>query len=56
VALLHLRDVYGQSIFTSDLKTLREMVDLLKLIQALEEITLARSTAPKDIPFVRFSV
>ena len=41
MAFLHLRHVNGQSIFAGDLETLREMIDLLELVEALEQIALA---------------
>lgn len=41
VPLLHPNNIEAKSIFTRDLMTLREMVDLLVLVQALIQVALA---------------
>lgn len=53
--LLHADHIVTQSIFSSDFIALREMVDLLVLIEPFIEVALAAATAPKDVPFMALS-
>lgn len=50
---LHSDDIETESVFTRDLMTLREMINLLVLVEALVEIAFATRGAPKNVPFVR---
>ena len=47
VPVLHLANVDAQSVFSRNFIALREMVDLLVLIEALVEIPFSRAAAPK---------
>ena len=51
--LLHPDTIEAKSIFSSDLMTLWEMVDLLVLIETLIQVALARGRRPENIPLVR---
>lgn len=50
--LLHLDDIGTKTIFSCELKTVWEMVDLLVVIEALVNVLLIRLTRPEDIPVV----
>lgn len=56
VSILHFADVNTQSVFSRDFITLRKMVYLLILIQALVKITFTRAAAPKNVPLMGFCV
>lgn len=55
VALLHANHVEAEPILARDLMTLREVVDLLVLVESLVEVALAAAGAPKNIPLVALS-
>jgi hypothetical protein len=50
--LLHLDYILTQIVLPGDLVALWEMINLLVLIQAFVEVTLAPRVAPQDIPVV----
>ena len=50
--LLHPHHVEAESIFPGYLVALREVVDLLVLIEALIEVRFTIGSAPEDIPFM----
>ena len=52
--LLHLDNIGAKPIFSGELKTVGEMVDLLILIQAFIDILLVRLTGPQDVPVMGF--
>jgi hypothetical protein len=54
--LLHADHVVTQAVLPSDLIALREMVNLLVLVQALVEIALAARGTPEDVPLMRLRV
>ena len=54
--LLHLNIVETKSVFSGDFVTLREVVDALKFVQTLIEITFAGTSRPQDIPLMRIRV
>jgi hypothetical protein len=54
--LLHPHHIVAETVLPGDLIGLREVVDLLELVQALVEVALARGGAPEDVPLVRLRV
>lgn len=52
IPLLHPNNVEAQSVLSCDFMTLREVIDLLVLVQALVEVTLAARGAPQYVPLV----
>ena len=55
-SLLHLYIVETKSVFSGDFVALREVVDALKFVQTLIEITFAGTSRPQDIPLMRIRV
>lgn len=53
---LHSHDIEAESILASDLMTLREVVNLLVLIEPFVLIRLAAARAPKQIPLMGFRI
>jgi hypothetical protein len=53
---LHADHIIAKSVLSSDLITLREMIDFLVLIQAFIQVALAAGRAPQDVPLMRLSV
>ena len=51
-ALLHLDIVEAQSVLPCNLMTLREVIDLLELIESFIQVALARTGRPEDVPFM----
>jgi len=49
---LHPNDVEAEPIFSGDLMALREVVNLLVLVQSLIKIAFARRGRPENVPFV----
>lgn len=56
VSFLHSDHVEAESILSSDLVGLWEVVNLLVFIQPFIEIALARGGTPEDVPLMRLSV
>ncbi len=54
--VLHLYHVSTESILPGDLVTLWKVVDLLVLVQAVVQVTLARTGTPQDVPLVALRV
>ena len=54
ISFLHPDNVEAKSVFPRDLMTLREVVDLLILVQSFVEVALATGGAPENIPLMRF--
>jgi len=52
--LLHLNDIYTESVFSGDLIRLREMIDLLELVETFINVRLATCRRPQNVPFMAF--
>ena len=55
-ALLHLYDVFAQTVFSSQLIRHREVIDLLVLVHGLVDVRLDALTCPQDVPFITFGL
>lgn len=53
VTFLHAHDVEAEAILAGNLVALREMVDLLVLVEAFIQVALAGGRRPQDVPLVR---
>ena len=51
-SLLHSDDVEAEPVFPCDFMTLREVVDLLVLVQAFVQVALAAGGAPQNVPLM----
>jgi hypothetical protein len=54
--LLHADHIVAEPVLSCYFVALREMIDLLELIQTFIKIALAAARAPQDVPLVRLSV
>ena len=53
---LHSHDIEAQPVLPGDFVRLREMVDLLVLIEALVKVRFAVGSSPQHVPLVRLSL
>jgi len=54
-SFLHSDDVEAEPVFPCDFMALREVIDLLILVQAFIQVALAAGRAPQNVPLVRLS-
>lgn len=52
ILLLHPNNIEAKSIFSSNLITLREVIDFLILVEPFIEVALAAGRTPKHVPLV----
>jgi hypothetical protein len=55
IPFLHPYHIKAQSVFSCDLVTLREMINLLIFIKTFVQVTFAAARTPEYIPLVAFS-
>ena len=55
VSFLHSDDIETQPVFPGDFVTLREVIDLLVLVETFIQITFATARRPENVPFMALS-